>query len=573
MLLVLSAPLTLLLLTFAYAAGSVQSDWVFPQVPDYSTTIQLGEEYQIQWTSALQGWLQSYCPDCNTASVDLWVTSSNRNDKQYKVASSVDVTSSLSVAWTATVSLSDSRTWVFRFLPSGQDPSSTSEEISSSIFLISDPDAASTLSTTTPSPTTSSTEPVSTSSPSPASTDSTSLASTSSAPPVSVSSNSPSSTNPTMTTSAAAATETMTAPQSSSGLSTGTKAGIGVGAGVGAIALIALGWFLARYHESKSSTPGPGGSENRNLGKSPHELDGAISQTAYAGPSTQAYYQHPAEAGVGGDGDAARNMVGVIQRLESHLYLSACRHSQSRHGRRSTVDAFRTAVPSTVVHLDMTDQTQNATGTTPVSRPASRIVSRDAEALLEAKVQQAVEAVQSGQYKSIKAAASAFKSPYKRTLSRFKGHHSRGQNGRPAVIIGGDLAAGVSARTARRRKQRARLAMANNSSSLDAVAAVRPAAATRPAVIVGGERRRSLTSQATPQESASQLSTHDLLRELCKRFEMTASAHIDSLRQSLTAEITLNLSTHFARQAEQIDRLQKDISHLQASLAKAPSEE
>ncbi|KAI0108585.1 hypothetical protein GGR51DRAFT_514301 [Nemania sp. FL0031] len=226
------------------------------------------------------------------------------------------------------------------------------------------------------------------------------------------------------------------------------------------------------------------------------------------------------------------------------------------------------------MHLDMTDQTarlarQNATGRTPVSRPASRIVSRDAEALVEAKVQLAVEAIQSGQYSTVKAAAAAFGAPYHRTLSRRRGHHSRRKNGRPAIIIGGDLAAGVSARTARRRRQMARLAMANNPSSLGAVDA-------RPAAEVGGERRRSLTSQDTPQESAHQLSTQDLLRELSKRFdkfETTASAQIDSLRQSLTAEIVLNLSTHFARQAEQIDRLQKDISHLQAALAKAPSEE
>ncbi|KAI0108584.1 hypothetical protein GGR51DRAFT_514300 [Nemania sp. FL0031] len=197
----------------------------------------------------------------------------------------VDITLTLSVAWTATVptsELSDSRTWVFRFVPSGEDPSSTSEEISSSIFIISDPDAASPFSTTVSSPAIDSTSPTPISNTSPVTTSSDPLVST----------------NPTTTTSAIVGTETMTTSQSSSGLSTGMRAGIGVGAGAGAVILFAFGWFLARYHGRKSSTTGTGVAKQRNPGpfrKAPHELDGTAPQTTHTNIFPETYYQHPVE--------------------------------------------------------------------------------------------------------------------------------------------------------------------------------------------------------------------------------------------------------------------------------------
>ncbi|KAI1125121.1 hypothetical protein F5Y10DRAFT_14679 [Nemania abortiva] len=236
----------------------------------------------------------------------------------------------------------------------------------------------------------------------------------------------------------------------------------------------------------------------------------------------------------------------------------------------------------------MTDQTaapatpaqQSATGGTPVSRPRSRIVSRTAEALVEAKVQQAVEAFQSGQHKSIRAAATAFGAPYHRTRSRCQGHHSRDRNGRRPIIIGDGINDGVSARTARRRRQKARMAIAGQLPTRNAAAIARPIttrpAPAQPAPAVVRERRPSLTIQAPSEEPASQLSTQDLLRELSKRLdthEATTRAHIDSLRQSLTAEIAVNLSTHSAQQAEQIERLEREISDLRGALTKEASEE
>ncbi|KAI0875996.1 hypothetical protein GGS24DRAFT_261302 [Hypoxylon argillaceum] len=211
----------------------------------------------------------------------------------------------------------------------------------------------------------------------------------------------------------------------------------------------------------------------------------------------------------------------------------------------------------------------------PVSRTASRNVRRAAEALVEAKVQQAVEAFQAGQFKSIRAAAH----------SRSRGHHSRSQNCRPARIVPEGSTGIISARTARRRRQRARMAMEALQSSLDVTGATRPIPVgaipaglipAKPAAAVPRERRRSLTipNQAPLDQSSNHLNTEHLLRELSKRFEnyeSTARSHIDTLRQSLTAEIIVNLSTHFARQAEQIERLQRDVSNLQNALTKEAS--
>ncbi|KAI0543982.1 hypothetical protein F4679DRAFT_566580 [Xylaria curta] len=255
------------LLAPACVAETVQDDWVFPQKPDFSTSLQLGREYRLQWTSALQNWFNYYCPDCNPNSVDLWVQS-GRNE--HKIASGVNVTSVLSVNWTAIVPMSElsmSQTWVLRFVPSGQDPDSTSQQISSSVFNITDPDAVSSSTASVSSPTISNTPPAS-------------------GNPVTSATTGTES----MTTSAAASTETMTSPQPSSGLSTGAKAGIGVGAGVGAIALFTLGWFLARHHRSRGNTPAPAQGEMQNPapgplnwgdGKAPQELHGTALQMAY----------------------------------------------------------------------------------------------------------------------------------------------------------------------------------------------------------------------------------------------------------------------------------------------------
>ncbi|KAI3339487.1 hypothetical protein F4824DRAFT_498175 [Ustulina deusta] len=246
MLLMLLVSLALFLFTPARAAETVQDDW---------------------WTSALQSWFHYYCPDCNPTSVDLWVTSPS-DQQQHKIASGVDVTSTLSIAWTATVpttELSDSRAWVLRFVPSGEDPSSIDQEISSSVFIITNPDAASSSSTPVSSPTTGGTPPASTNPTmtTSAATSTEMMITSATVTTEAMTTNAAASTK--TTTSAAVSTETTTTPQSSSGLSTGARADIGVGTGVGAIVLFALGWCLARHQGSKGSTPAPSGTGSRNL--------------------------------------------------------------------------------------------------------------------------------------------------------------------------------------------------------------------------------------------------------------------------------------------------------------------
>ncbi|KAI0968651.1 hypothetical protein F4678DRAFT_195243 [Xylaria arbuscula] len=267
--------LALVLLTPPCVADSVQGDWVFPQTPDYSSILQLGREYKIQWVPGLASWFQYYCADCDTTAVDLWATGSSNFNHEHKIAcelsttpnksldiriltarsASVNVNSTLSVNWTATFpasELSDSPTWVLRFVSKGMDPASTTEQISSSIFVINDPDSASSSSSSSSS----SSAPFSSSS-------------TSSTPPAS--------TSPTMTASAVTGTETTTPPQSNSELSTGAKAGIGVGSAVGAIALFTLGWILARRYGSKGDAPASGGTGVH--AKTPQEMHGTALST------------------------------------------------------------------------------------------------------------------------------------------------------------------------------------------------------------------------------------------------------------------------------------------------------
>ncbi|KAI0550608.1 hypothetical protein F4679DRAFT_594533 [Xylaria curta] len=236
--------LALFLLTPVCMAAAMQDDRVFPQKTDNSTILQLGRKYKVQWPSALQDWFYNYCPDCIPTSVDLWVTDSF-NHKYHKIASSVDVTSTLSISWIATVpatELSNFRTWILQFVPNEEDPRSTSDQIYSSILIITDPGAPSS-SVSVSSPTLSSTTPAST--------------------------------NPTTTSNANTPTETTMAPLPNSELTTGAKAGIGVGIGAGAVVVFTLGWCLAHYYGRKSGNLDIGGTRT---------LHATASQTAYQDP-------------------------------------------------------------------------------------------------------------------------------------------------------------------------------------------------------------------------------------------------------------------------------------------------
>ncbi|KAI0201426.1 hypothetical protein F4808DRAFT_126429 [Astrocystis sublimbata] len=272
MLRLVSVSLALLLWTPASIAETVQDDWVFPQKPDYSTTVQLDKEYTIQWTSALSTWFPNYCPDCDPNSVDLWVTGAGSD--QHKLASGVNVTSSTSIAWTARVptnELQHSASWVLRFIPSGEDPSSSKEEISSSIFLINNPDTSSSSTTRASSPTT--TSSTTTSSATSASTKPTTTSSATGGAGSSTTDDPPSS-----DTTCRPSLHHKCPTHSSSGLTTGAKAGIGIGVAVGAILLFGLGWFIARRQ----------GNKNKDRGDAP-AADAAMTQDPGPGPEPYIY--------------------------------------------------------------------------------------------------------------------------------------------------------------------------------------------------------------------------------------------------------------------------------------------
>ena len=63
-------------------AQVVQDDWLAPALPDYSTTITIGDTFDIQWTKNLWSWFAQYAPDANVTDVDLWITTSDSDDEQ-----------------------------------------------------------------------------------------------------------------------------------------------------------------------------------------------------------------------------------------------------------------------------------------------------------------------------------------------------------------------------------------------------------------------------------------------------------------------------------------------------------
>lgn len=63
--------------TAAQTASTVQGDWIAPALPDTSTTLTLGETYELQWTSHLQTWFSEFAPNASISDVDLWITPSN----------------------------------------------------------------------------------------------------------------------------------------------------------------------------------------------------------------------------------------------------------------------------------------------------------------------------------------------------------------------------------------------------------------------------------------------------------------------------------------------------------------
>jgi hypothetical protein len=56
---------------------TVQDDWTAPAAPDGSTPLQTGTKFTLLWKSGLQNSFETYCPECDTEKLDLWITNFN----------------------------------------------------------------------------------------------------------------------------------------------------------------------------------------------------------------------------------------------------------------------------------------------------------------------------------------------------------------------------------------------------------------------------------------------------------------------------------------------------------------
>ncbi|KAI1823325.1 hypothetical protein F4861DRAFT_334775 [Xylaria intraflava] len=190
-----------------------------------------------------------------------------------------------------------------------------------------------------------------------------------------------------------------------------------------------------------------------------------------------------------------------------------------------------------------------------------------ADDVIEAKVKEAVDAYQRGQYRSIRAAATAYDAPYHRTRSRCQGHHSRGQNGGNSTARDEDVSDQAShpdsPSASSRRNRRPR--------------APRHPSPANSAVLTGPEatRRQSKTHDPVRPvavgESPDHISTDDLLRELLKRLdqhETTVRTDTASLEKSLIEQV----STHMAQQEARIGHLEREISDVMAGVTEQARE-
>ncbi|KAH8897523.1 hypothetical protein GQ53DRAFT_743187 [Thozetella sp. PMI_491] len=249
-------PARLLLATLAWSslvtAGTVQDGFVFPALPDRSDSLAVGRGYSISWRPELLESFPTYCPNCTVTKVDLWVGgATDGSTLAHKIASGLNINATQSYIWTCNLpdsELAVQTDWNFRFLPSGQTPDTTSQQISSPICLISDPSTA-TSTTTTSKITTTTTTPAATAM------TTTGLSSAASTSP------------------AAEATGSGTpgtGSSQSSGLSTGAAVGVGIGATVGVVALLGLG-FVAFRRLTRRPQPGnlPGNPPDGGMGSPP----------------------------------------------------------------------------------------------------------------------------------------------------------------------------------------------------------------------------------------------------------------------------------------------------------------
>lgn len=81
---------TLLFLSASFASRAwcqlVQDSWTAPASPDSWTSLQSGNPFSIVWKPSLHGQFQGYCHSCDIQRLDLWITSWNNANYNYKFA-------------------------------------------------------------------------------------------------------------------------------------------------------------------------------------------------------------------------------------------------------------------------------------------------------------------------------------------------------------------------------------------------------------------------------------------------------------------------------------------------------
>ncbi|KAJ5908721.1 hypothetical protein N7495_001403 [Penicillium taxi] len=220
------------------ASDSIQSHWTTPDgsESDLSQTFTNGETIAVAWTGWDSGWTDGYMDGQTVA--DLWVTSFSWDALEYSslLTTNRNISNAGSYSWTIDISssaLSKSAKYVLRFGVPVTTFNISAEMIDSPGFLVISG------STTTTSSSTSSTTSTTSSSSS-----TSSLSTTTSS--TNADSTTATSTNGTITTSQ---------KSTSTGLSTGAKAGAGVGGAIAGIALIgALAYFIIRRMRKGNSS-------------------------------------------------------------------------------------------------------------------------------------------------------------------------------------------------------------------------------------------------------------------------------------------------------------------------------
>lgn len=74
-------------LALRVSAQSVQERWRFPEAPDHTTTVTMGENVTISWSRNLLDEFQTWCASCNVDQLDLCVQPEFNQNIDYIIGS------------------------------------------------------------------------------------------------------------------------------------------------------------------------------------------------------------------------------------------------------------------------------------------------------------------------------------------------------------------------------------------------------------------------------------------------------------------------------------------------------